>query len=120
QERPEQAALISAKRGGSCRKMTFLELARETDRLAHGLSTRAGVGRGMRTILMIRPSPEFFTVAFALFKIGAVPVMIDPGMGLVRMVKCLERIEAEAFIGLPIAHVLRILFPASFRTVRIP
>ena len=30
---------------------------------------------------MVRPSLEFITLTFALFKAGAVIVLIDPGMG---------------------------------------
>jgi acyl-CoA synthetase (AMP-forming)/AMP-acid ligase II len=29
---------------------------------------------------MVRPSPEFFLLMFALFKAGAVPVLVDPGI----------------------------------------
>ena len=28
---------------------------------------------------MVPPGPEFFALTFALFKVGAVPVLIDPG-----------------------------------------
>lgn len=97
---------------------TFRELNDETDRLAHGLS-RIGVTRGMRTILMVRPSPQFFALTFALYKIGAVPVLIDPGMGREKMVECLASVEANAFIGVPLAHLLRVLHPGAFRGVRI-
>ena len=97
---------------------TFRQLNEETDRFAHGLE-EAGVTRGMRTILMVRPCPEFFALVFALFKVGAVVVLIDPGMGRRRMVECLGDVTAEAFIGIPLAQVLRTLHPAAFRSVRI-
>ena len=53
----------------------------ESDALAHGLAA-AGIARGTRTALMVPPSPDFFALTFALFKVGAVPVLIDPGMGV--------------------------------------
>ncbi|MFH1747742.1 MAG: fatty acid CoA ligase family protein [Planctomycetota bacterium] len=98
--------------------LTFEQLERETDRYARGLE-RAGLTRGMRTILMVRPSLEFFALAFALFKIGAVPVLIDPGIGRQNLVKCLASVRAEAFIGIPLAHVLRTLYRSAFRSVRV-
>ncbi len=97
--------------------LTFLQLDHESDRLAHGLED-IGVSRGVRTILMVKPSLEFFILIFALFKVGAVPVVVDPGMGIGRMLKCLKEGAAQAFIGIPKAHVLRMLAPRYFRTVK--
>ncbi len=97
--------------------LTFMQLDRESDCLAHGLD-RAGIRRGTRTILMVNPSLEFFVLTFALFKTGAVPVIVDPGMGAARMVQCLKESMPEAFIGISKAHLLRILYPAFFKTIR--
>ena len=97
--------------------LTFRQLDRESDCFAHGLE-QAGIGRGVRTILMVRPSLEFFALTFAMFKVGAVPVMVDPGMGIVRMLECLRESRAQALIGISRAHVLRVLCPKYFRTVK--
>ncbi len=96
--------------------LTFLQLDRESDCLAHGLE-KAGINRGIRTILMVKPSLEFFIIIFALFKTGAVPVIVDPGMGIRRMVDCFKEGRPYAFIGIPAAHVLRTLYPKFFNTV---
>ncbi|MFH1417583.1 MAG: fatty acid CoA ligase family protein [Planctomycetota bacterium] len=98
--------------------LTFRLLDQETDRYAHGLED-VGIERGTRTILMVRPSLEFFSLTFALYKIGAVPVLIDPGMGKSNMVECLASVEAEAFIGIPPAHMLRLLHPQAFKSIRV-
>jgi olefin beta-lactone synthetase len=97
--------------------LTFRQLDRESDCFARGL-VKAGIGRGTRTILMVRPSLEFFVLIFAMFKAGAVPVVVDPGMGVRRMLACLQESRAEAMIGIPPAHVLRVLRPGYFRTVK--
>ena len=97
--------------------LTFQQLDQESDCLACGLE-KAGITRGTRTILMVKPSVEFFALTFAIFKVGAVPVVVDPGMGIKRMLLCLEESRAKAFIGIPIAHALRIFFPKYFRTVK--
>ncbi|GBC60024.1 peptide synthase [Desulfonema ishimotonii] len=96
--------------------LTFMQLDRESDCLAHGLEN-IGIRRGVRTILMVRPSLEFFVLTFAMFKVGAVPVIVDPGMGVRRMVQCLRESKADAFIGIPKAHLMRLVYPAFFKTV---
>jgi acyl-CoA synthetase (AMP-forming)/AMP-acid ligase II len=98
--------------------LTFLQLDRESDCLAHGME-KAGITRGTRTILMVKPGLEFFMIIFSLFKIGAVPVVVDPGMGIRRMVGCFKEGRPEAFIGIPPAHVIRTFYPRFFKTVRV-
>ncbi len=98
--------------------LTFEQLNEQSNRLAAGLMGR-GVTKGIRTILMVKPSLDFFTIIFALFKAGAIPVVVDPGMGVTRMAACLKESEPEAFIGIPLAHVLRKIRPSFFGNVRI-
>ena len=98
--------------------LTFRQLQRESDCLAHGLLA-CGIRRGTRTILMVKPSLEFFALTFALFKVGAVPVVVDPGMGIKRMLNCLRESKPSALIGIPPAHILRTLYPKFFKTVKI-
>jgi acyl-CoA synthetase (AMP-forming)/AMP-acid ligase II len=97
--------------------LTFEQLQRESDCLARGLEG-VGIRQGIRTVLMVQPGIEFFVLVFAMFKTGAVPVVVDPGMGLARMLRCLQSTRPQAFIGLPLAHVLRILFPTYFKSVK--
>ncbi len=97
--------------------LTFEQLHQESDCLAHGLE-KAGITRGTRTILMVKPGLEFFALIFAIFKTGAVPVVVDPGMGIKRMVSCFKSTRPEAFIGIPLAHVIRTIYPAFFKTVK--
>ncbi|MFC1829720.1 fatty acid CoA ligase family protein [Thermodesulfobacteriota bacterium] len=98
--------------------LTFQQLDRASDTLAHGLEN-IGITRGTRTILMVKPSPEFFIIIFGLFKTGAVPVVVDPGMGIRRMVDCFKEGRPEAFIGIPPAHVIRTFYPKFFKTVNV-
>lgn len=98
-------------------QMTFSQLEKESDRLAYGFE-EIGISRGTRTILMVTPGMEFFTIIFAMFKVGAIPVVVDPGMGLDRMLQCLEQGRPKAFIGIEKAHILRILKPSYFKTVK--
>ncbi|MCU0559471.1 MAG: fatty acid CoA ligase family protein [Desulfobacterales bacterium] len=97
--------------------LTFDQLERESGVVAYGLK-EAGIDRGTRTILMVRPSIEFFVLVFALFKLGAVPVVVDPGMGIRRLLACYRSTRPQAFIGIPLAHAVRVLCARHFRSVR--
>ncbi len=96
---------------------TFEQLNRESDCIARGLE-EVGIGRGVRTALMVGPSLDFFALTFAIFKTGAVPVVIDPGIGIKNLKKCLAQAEPDAFIGIPKAHLARILFGWGKKTIR--
>jgi olefin beta-lactone synthetase len=97
-------------------QLTFSQLDQLSDRLAYGLEG-IGIVRGTRTILMVPPGMEFFMIVFAMFKVGAVPVVVDPGMGIDRMVQCLQQGRPKAFIGIEKAHVLRRMKPGYFTEI---
>ena len=96
---------------------TFQQLLEQTNIIADGLE-KFGIKKGCRTVLMVTPSLEFFALTFALFKAGIVPVMIDPGMGTKNLKTCIAEAEPEAFIGIPKAHVARILFGWGKKTIK--
>ncbi|UOF15390.1 fatty acid CoA ligase family protein [Lysobacter capsici] len=89
-------------------ELTYGELDRRSDAIAAGLAKR-GIVRGTRAAIMVRPSPEFFLLMFALFKAGAVPVLIDPGIDKRALRQCLDEAAPEAFIGIPLAHAARVV-----------
>jgi acyl-CoA synthetase (AMP-forming)/AMP-acid ligase II len=97
---------------------TFQQLDRESDLLARGLSV-VGIGRNVRTALMVKPGHEFFSLVFALFKAGAVPVLIDPGIGLKHIGKCLDEARPGGFVGIPAAEGARRMLGWAKRTVRV-
>ncbi len=99
-------------------QMTYRELEAETDRIAHGLA-KIGIKRGMHVTLMVKPSLEFFALTFALWKMGAVLVLVDPGMGMKSLGVCLAEAKPEAFVGIPLAHVARIVLGWAKNSLRI-
>ncbi|WP_422931660.1 fatty acid CoA ligase family protein [Singulisphaera sp. PoT] len=101
--RGDALAVIWPARG---ERLTFLELDALSDRMARGLRT-IGIDRGVRTVVMVKPSVDFFALTFALFKLGAVPVLIDPGMGFKNLKQCIREAAPEAFIGIPKAQAAR-------------
>jgi acyl-CoA synthetase (AMP-forming)/AMP-acid ligase II len=67
---------------------------------------------------MVKPGLPLIAVAFALFKVGAVPVIIDPGMGLGNFLCCVRRSRPHALVGIPLAQVLSRVFLGSFGSIR--
>lgn len=108
-ERPDQIAMRCPGRDGRYAiALSYAELDARSDAIAAGLAAR-GIVRGTRTVLMVRPTPEFFLLMFALFKAGAVPVLVDPGIDKRALKQCLDEAAPEAFIGIPLAQLARVL-----------
>ena len=99
-------------------QLSFSELEAASNRAALALAG-AGIRRGMRAALMVPPSLDFFTLTFALFKAGVVPVLIDPGIGVRNLSGCLAHANPEAFIGVPKAHAARVLLGWARASIRI-
>ena len=125
-ERPEQVAMRCPGRNGRYDEaLTYAQLDARSDAIASGLAKR-GIVRGTRTVVMVRPTPEFFLLMFALFKAGAVPVLVDPGIDKRALKQCLDEAMPEAFIGIPRAMLAKTMLgwakPARVRitTVRAP
>ncbi len=79
----------------------------------------AGITPGMRVALMVPPSIDFVVFTFALMAMGAVPVFVDPGIGIRHLGKCLDEAAPEAFIGISKAQWARRLLGWARRTLRI-
>ena len=120
---PSRAAVIcadgrDAQGAVAYAQLSFAELEEASNLLALALDG-AGIRRGMRTALMVPPGLDFFALTFALFKAGAVPVLIDPGIGVRSLGGCLAHALPEAFIGVPKAHAARMLLGWARGSVRI-
>ena len=120
---PDRAAVICAKgrdaQGAvAYEQLSFAELESRSNQLARALQ-EIGIGRGVRTALMVPPGLDFFALTFAIFKAGAVPVLIDPGIGLPNLRACLAHARPEAFIGISKAHAARAVLGWARATVRI-
>ena len=108
-ERPLQMAIRCPGRDGRyAHGLTYAQLDARSDAIAAGLALR-GVARGARTVVMVRPTPEFFLLMFALFKAGAVPVLVDPGIDRRALRQCLREVQPQAFVGVPLSHAARVL-----------
>ena len=98
--------------------LNFAELEAEAAAWQHRLTT-AGVQRGDRVLVMVRQGLPLIASVFALFAIGAVPVVIDPGMGRKTFLKCVERSQPKALLGIPLARIFSHVFRRAFSSVSI-
>ena len=123
EERPHQRALVFPEgRDNAGRRMythlTFAQTESMINRMARGFQ-EAGVQQGERVCVFITPCLEFMPAVFALYKIGAIVVLIDPGMGRDGLLSCVERIAPTVMVGVPKAMIATVLFAKKFRSVRL-
>nr|MBP6534970.1 AMP-binding protein [Arenimonas sp.] len=88
--------------------ISYTALHERSTAIAKGLQAY-GIGQGVRAAVMLKPSIDFFLVMFALLKIGAVPVLIDPGIARSALKQCLAEAQPKAFIGIPLAHAAKLV-----------
>jgi len=110
---PDQVALTSPRGTLTCQQVEAL-----SNQAARAFRNK-GLEKGSRVALLVTPGPDMMVMAFGLIKIGAVPVMIDPGIGSKNFKTCIEESAPEAFFGIPKAHLGRILLGWGKRSVRI-
>jgi len=82
----------------------------------------AGLRPGDRTLVMVRQGLPLIALVFALFELGALPIVIDPGMGRKAFLRCVAHSRPRALVGIPLARLLSRVFRTAFRSVelRIP
>lgn len=95
---------------------TYQQLNQQSDVIANGLK-QYGIAKGTRVVLMVQPGLDFFALVFALFKLGAVLVAVDPGMGIKNLGKCLKEAKPEAFIGNSKANFARVILAWAKSTI---
>jgi len=98
--------------------LSFRELDLEVDTWVDHLRYR-GVRKGDRVLVMVKQGLPLIAAAFALFKLGAVPVIIDPGMGRKSFLACVARSKPRVLLGIPLAQVMSHVFRSAFATVEI-
>ena len=114
---PDRLAIISDSEKDFAPR-TFTKLEEEVNGCSEELHER-GIRKGDRVLLMVRPGYGLILLAFALFRLGAPPVVIDPGMGLRNLLACIRRTKPHAMIGIPFACFISRIFRGSFRDIRL-
>ncbi len=92
---------------------TFADLDRHSDAYARGFREQ-GVNVGDRCLMLIKPGLDFYAVVFGLFKLGAIPVVLDPGMGLKALLRCIESNQPRVVIAESAVHAVRMFVRRPF------
>lgn len=112
----DRIALVALE-GKRWQQWSYAELGMGSDGFAAALAEQ-GVRQGDRVMLMVRPSMAFFCLTFALFQLGAVVILIDPGMGYRNLLRCIGSVRPDILVGIPQAIAFSRIFRRPFSTVR--
>lgn len=96
----DDPAVIEMAAEGPGRSISFAELAMDVDRVAAGLH-RSGVRLGDRVALLIPPGVDLTVCLYACWRMGAVTVVADAGLGPRGMGRALESAAPDYLIGIP-------------------
>lgn len=108
--RGDHAALIEGRH-----TLTYAELDQMVGKMAQHLAEH-GIESTHRALLFVPMSSELYVLLLALWRIGAVGVFVDPGMSRANMLAAIRKARAQAFIGVPKAHLLR-FFSSDVRRI---
>ena len=108
----ENGEIAMVEMGPTGTQITFTQLHAEVGRVAAGL-VDLGVTKGDRVALMVPPGIDLAVCVFACWRIGAVVVVADAGLGARGMSRALGSADPAYLIGIPRAL-------AAARTFRWP
>lgn len=100
---PDRLCLITPDK-----QVTFAELESQSGQLAAMLSENA-IKKGDVALVFVPVGIELYAILIALFRIGAVAMLVDPAAGKKHIDACCELAQPTVFIGTPKAHLLRLL-----------
>lgn len=99
------------------RVVTFEELDRAASAAEADLQA-AGLRPGMRALVFAPMSIELYVTMIGLFRLRAGAVFVDPSAGRARLDGCVRRVNPDAFLAIPRAHLLR-LSSSAVRRLRL-
>ncbi|MEM9517794.1 MAG: alpha/beta fold hydrolase [Actinomycetota bacterium] len=98
--RRELADRVAITEIGTDRTVTFAELDWLVGAAARGMLDTAGIGPGDRVALMIPPGVDLAIAVYACWRAGAVPVLIDGGLGPRQMSAAMRVSTPDHLIGI--------------------
>ncbi|MDR1271192.1 MAG: AMP-binding protein [Planctomycetaceae bacterium] len=113
QHYPELPAVAESDHRGHYKIITFAELDTDSNRIAEALLEN-GIQPGIKLALFVRYGIDFISLVFALCKAGVTLILIDPGMGIPRMLRCLAEVEPDGFVAVPSVHLARLFLKHRF------
>ena len=116
---PQKLSVICPKKGNkSYSSYNFHDLEVRINQFSNQLE-HLGIKKKDKVLVFIKPNLDFAAIVFSLFKIEAVAVFIDPGMGKNKLLAAIEESEANVLIGISKVHILRRVFKKSFKNIKL-
>ena len=101
----------------SKKSYSFQELEQKINIFANTFKHN-GISAQDKVLILSPLSADLIAIAFSLFKIGAVPVFIDPGMNLKSFLQNIKSVEASALIGSSKALILKKIKSKYFSSIK--
>lgn len=98
--------------------LSFKELRARILQYQRGLLA-LGISPGKRIIMLVSPGHDFLAFSFAIMACGAVPVFIDPGIGLEKLSDCIKDSAASGCVVSAKAQILMLLKRDLFKNMQI-
>ena len=100
---PEKPCLIQAVNKKKYQQLSYRQFVDRVEQAVNGLGS---LDAGTITVLALPFGVDYCALVFALFRLGAVPMFIDPRMGLANLRRCLRAIPPQAVIGTRFARLV--------------
>lgn len=98
-------------------ELSFSELENRINCYVSGLQEHQ-FQAGDKVLIFVRPSLVFHALVFAAFKLGLIPIFIDPGMGRKNLLNAVKEIKPDGLIAEPEVYLIKTLFYSSFKSVK--
>lgn len=89
--------------------LTYQDIFDKTQRFIRGLEA-GHYTPGITAALLTPPSADFFPFALALLKLGIVPILLEPALGIKKIREIYAESKPDIFVGNTLTHTLRIIF----------
>lgn len=117
---PEQSAVIEPHFGRSSvsyQHFSYQSLQTLINQYQRGL-LELGLKPADKVLMLVPPGIDFLALAYAVMARAAVPVFVDPGIGIDNLCRCIADCAPDVMIGVPKAQLLRLLKRRFFKGLR--
>jgi acyl-CoA synthetase (AMP-forming)/AMP-acid ligase II/pimeloyl-ACP methyl ester carboxylesterase len=97
--------------------LTFGRCQELGEQYARGMRA-SGIQQGDLAVILMKPSLELVPVFLALWHVGAVPLVVDPGASKEQKLKSIEDAGPNVMVAIPLAQPLRIMYRKAFRSIQ--
>lgn len=115
---PLKEAIIEGLKDSKYKKITFSELNILSNQYANYF-IKKGVKDNQKVLILINFSINFIAITYALFKIGAIPVFIDKGTRIKKILKSMKNVEPYVLIGNLQTNIIGIILKRYITSIKL-